>query len=260
MEYRAPDEHADSERERLGHLSSVADRGSGRTFLRLGLGPGWDCLEVGPGNASMARWLSEQVGPAGRVLAVDIDLRFVDAAAALGNLEFRRHDIAAAVPEPEAFDLAHARAVLEHVPERERALANMVSSVRPGGWVVVQDVDWRHFDAQELPEPFGTLHRSLGATYDAAAGYDRNFGGRLHVSMSDAGLTEVELRGRVFAMHGGTPSAEWYLAALERAVPAIVDGGLMDADAAAAAIDQARDPSFLVQSPVSVAAWGRRPA
>lgn len=83
--------------------------------------------------------------------------------------------------------------------------------------MVVQDVDWRHFDAQELPEPFGTLHRSLGATYDAAAGYDRNFGGRLHVSMSDAGLTEVELRGRVFAMHGGTPSAEWYLAALERA-------------------------------------------
>ena len=259
MEYRAPDEHADSERERLGHLSSVADRGSARTFVRLGLTSGWDCLEVGAGNGSMAEWLAGQVGPTGRVVAVDIDLRFIGDAVPQPNLEVRRHDIAAGPPEVSAFDLAHARAVLEHVPQRELALAHMVSSVRPGGWVVIQDVDWRHFDAQPLPEPFGTLHRALIETYDAAAGYDRNFGGRLHVELAAAGLVDVELRGRVFAMHGGTPTAEWYLAALERAVPAIVDAGLMDVAAATAAIDQARDPSFVVQSPVSIAAWGRRP-
>ena len=32
-------------------------------------------------------------------------------------------------------------AVLEHIPDRERALARMIAAVRPGGWVVAEDLD-----------------------------------------------------------------------------------------------------------------------
>ena len=45
---------------------------------RLGLGPGWRCLEVGAGSGSVARWLAAKVGPEGSVLATDIDTRWVD--------------------------------------------------------------------------------------------------------------------------------------------------------------------------------------
>ena len=72
----------------------------------------------------------------------------------------RQHDIAVDRLPAEHFDLAHARAVLQHVPAREQALANMVAATKPGGWVVIEDVDWLVFDAQDLPEPFATLQRT----------------------------------------------------------------------------------------------------
>ena len=33
----------------------------------------------------------------------------------------------------------------------------MIAATKPGGWVVVGDVDWIEFDAQLVPEPFATL-------------------------------------------------------------------------------------------------------
>lgn len=257
--YRVDDGAADDERRRLAELGVVADRGSARTLLGLGLGPGWRVLEVGAGDAGLARWLAAQVAPGGEVLAVDVDDRFLGAEDVEG-LRLLVHDITAVVPGPGGFDVAHARAVLEHVPERERALRNMVDAVRPGGWVVLEDTDWTHFDAQPLPEPFATLHRTLQEGYVAAAGYDPHLGGRLHRFLADAGLVEVDLRAGVTAMHGGTSSAEWYVRALARSVPMLVESGAVDADLADAAIAQGRDPSFLVQGPVAVTAWGRRPA
>ena len=35
----------------------------------------------------------------------------------------------------------HARLVLVHVPQRAQALAAMVSVLRPGGWLVVEEAD-----------------------------------------------------------------------------------------------------------------------
>ncbi len=39
------------------------------------------------------------------------------------------------------FDLAHARAALTHIPERRRALERIISAIRPGGWLMIEDVD-----------------------------------------------------------------------------------------------------------------------
>src|SRR6478609_6408021 len=118
VEYRVPDELADAERERLGHLTTLADRGSAGTLARLGVDEGWACLEVGAGNGSLARWLAERVGPTGRVVATDVDDRFVEVGDA-PQLTFRMHDITSGPPEDGAFDVAHARAVLEHIPKRD---------------------------------------------------------------------------------------------------------------------------------------------
>ena len=40
------------------------------------------------------------------------------------------------------YDLVHARLLLEHLPERERALDKLVRSLRVGGWIVIEDVDY----------------------------------------------------------------------------------------------------------------------
>ena len=214
-------------------------------------------LEVGAGGGGLARWLAEQVGPDGRVLATDVDLQFVGDQPP--NVELVRHDIVTDPLPPERFDLAHARAVLQHVDRREQALANMVAATRPGGWVVVEDVDWLVFEHQDLPEPFATLSRTVLASSVGAYGYDGYWGRRLLGALRSAGLVAVESRGKVVTMHGATPSAEWYVLALERAAPALVADGRLDADLVTTALAQAHDPDFAVLGPLTISAWGRRP-
>jgi SAM-dependent methyltransferase len=257
--YGVSDDPGDVAREavRHGHLATGFDAGSARLLSRLGLAPGWHVLEVGAGGGSLARWLADQVGAHGRVMATDVDLQFVGDQPA--NVILRTHDIATD-PLPAAhFDLAHARAVLQHVPAREQALATMVSATKPGGWVVIEDVDWLVFDAQDLPEPFATLHRTLRAAYVESAGYDPFWGRRLLAALGDAGLVDVESRGSVRTMHGATAGADWYVLALERAGPRLVADGLVDQDLVDAALAQARQPTFAVLGPLAISAWGRRP-
>ena len=251
-----PDDVA-KETYRHGLLAEGFDRDSAGLLSRLGLAPGGHVLEVGAGGGSLARWLADQVGPDGRVMATDIDLQFVGEQPA--NEIVRQHDVAVD-PLPAAhFDLVHARAVLQHLPAREQALANMVAATKPGGWVVVEDVDWLVFDAQELPEPFATLSRTVRQAHTETSGYDGHWGRRMLGAFRSAGLVDIESRGKVVTMHGGTPSAEWYVLALERARPGLIESGLLPVELIDEALAQAREPSFEVLGPLAISAWGRRP-
>jgi SAM-dependent methyltransferase len=103
--------------DRLRALESLFDDASMRHLARVGVvTEGWRCLEVGCGAGGIARRLAARVGTGGRVVATDLDIRFVEGHG-LGNLEVRRHDILADPLEEGAFDLAHARAVIMHIPD-----------------------------------------------------------------------------------------------------------------------------------------------
>src|SRR5215470_17301474 len=81
---------------RFAALSALFDPGTKQHIEARGLRPGWRCLEVGGGGGTIAAWLASRVGPDGRVLATDIDPRFLQSLE-IPNLEVRRHDI---VEEP----------------------------------------------------------------------------------------------------------------------------------------------------------------
>jgi 2-polyprenyl-3-methyl-5-hydroxy-6-metoxy-1,4-benzoquinol methylase len=102
-----------------------------RNLESLGVCEGWHCLEVGAGGGTIADWLCARVGSSGHVVAIDIDTRFVEQLDH-PNLEVRRQDIAEiGAVEADAFDLVHARMVLEHVTARDETLRNMVTALRP---------------------------------------------------------------------------------------------------------------------------------
>jgi SAM-dependent methyltransferase len=257
--YRISEQERDVEleRRRLAILGRVFDPPTERLLERLGLRPGWRCLEVGAGGGSLARWLASRVTPGGSVLATDIDVRFQTEGVA--GLEVRRHDVVVDPLPEDAFDLVHARGVLQHIERREEALDQMVAAARPGGVVVVQDVDWLQFDHQEVPEPFATLSRLMRRHSESQHGYDGAWGRRLVAALRARGLEGVECEGRVFTMHGGTDSAEWYVLALDRAAPALVAAGVLPEGLVAGAVAQARDPAFAILSPTRMAGWGRKP-
>src|SRR2546425_1749627 len=131
----------EKERERLAGLEVSLDPGTTRILETVGVGPGWMCLEVAGGGGSITKWLCDRVGAKGRVLATDLNTRFLDA---LGeqNLEVRVHDITADDLPEATFDLIHARLLLEHLSGRDVALKQMVSALKPGGWLLVEDLDW----------------------------------------------------------------------------------------------------------------------
>ena len=55
------------ERVRLAGLELALDPGTREHLMRLGVGPGTRCLEIGAGGGSVACWLAERVAPGGLV-------------------------------------------------------------------------------------------------------------------------------------------------------------------------------------------------
>ena len=66
--------------------------------------------------------------------------------------------------------------MLQHLAQREAVLDAMIEAAKPGGWIVVGDVDWIQFDAQIVPEPFATLSRTLRDLSVQQHGYDGTWG------------------------------------------------------------------------------------
>ena len=126
--------------QRFAALSLLFDPVTLRQFDACGMRHGWHCWEVGAGGASLVRKIAERVGNSGRVLATDIDESWAKEAVA-PNVEVRKHDVARENPPNEVFDLVHARLVLVHIPQRDRAFQNMISTLKPGGWLVIEDAD-----------------------------------------------------------------------------------------------------------------------
>ena len=185
------------EHDRLHALEALFDDASAHHLARLGVGPGWRCLEVGAGAGGVARWLADRVGPSGQVLATDLDPRFLDGHGR-ANLQVRQHDILTDPLPDTLFDLAHARAVLEHTPHREQALARMVCRA-PRWWVVVEDVDFGEAMASALarylhPHGHGSGYQRLMRSFEAlfaAIGADASFGTQLPQALLDAGLEQI---------------------------------------------------------------------
>jgi len=132
---------AEDESRRLQLLEQRLDPLTQRRIQRLGVGKGARCLEVGGGRGSITRWLSEVVGPAGRVIATDLQLGFlaeIDAA----NVEVVRHDIRTDTFPPDSFDLIHTRAVLMHMSPGMDLLRRIVTWLAPGGWLMLEEPDF----------------------------------------------------------------------------------------------------------------------
>ncbi|MFL6163366.1 MAG: class I SAM-dependent methyltransferase [Jatrophihabitantaceae bacterium] len=232
----------------------------------LGIAPGWRVWEVGAGGASVPDWLAGQVGPSGRVLATDIDLSWLEPAAGRPPerpaYQALRHDVAADPPVAGPFDLVHARLVLVHVPDRARALAAMISVLRPGGWLLVEDAD-PALQPLACPDEFGPDQRLANELRRgfrqllAERGADLGYGRTLPRLLRTAGLTGVA--SDCYFPVGGRLCEQLELATISQLRGRLIEAGLASeqqierhlATVAAGGLDLATAPL--------VSAWGRTP-
>jgi SAM-dependent methyltransferase len=244
---------------RFDALSALFDPGTIRHLEDRGIGAGWQCLEVGGGGGSITAWLAERVGPTGHVLVTDIDSRFLEPLDA-SNVEVRRHDVVTDPLPQAAFDLIHARAVLIHLPERERVLARLVAALKPGGWLVDEEFDSASMLPDQTKYPGEILLKTQLAMMRLMddRGVERRFGRMLFERLRSLGLDAVDAEARMSMWHCGSPGASLMRVNFEQLREAMISGGYITAQQIAQDISRLGNPLFMAPSPIMWAAWGQR--
>jgi SAM-dependent methyltransferase len=246
-------------RARYAALSALFDAGTRRHLLDRELAPGWRCLEVGAGGGSIARWLGRRVGPTGRVIATDIDIRFLDGVRR-ENVEVLRHDITRDPVPLASFDLVHARMILIHLPERDAVVRKLAGALKRGGWLVCEE-----FDAVSAgPDPAVSPHETLLKAHSAMRrlSSDRRVDGRygrlLFGRLRELGLTELGADGRISMVQSGSPAASLLRASYELRRTAMIEAGYITEAEFDADLARMETADFMMPAPILWSVWGRR--
>ena len=249
------------ERERLANMEAVFDPMTIQCLATVGVGDGWNCLEVGAGGGSMVEWLAKRVAPSGRVVATDLQTKFL-AAIDASNVEVRQHNVLTDELESNAFDLVSARKVLEHLADPSPALQRMVAAARPGGYVLVEDADMASYRRVTTPRPelFEKVYVAFLETMKAS-GFNPYLGVDLANLLRGAGLEEVQLRGWTGEWTGapGDPTGAVYRLTFEKMRPKIIERGAITNDEADHFLADVQSPGFHAVTGIHFAAWGKKP-
>jgi SAM-dependent methyltransferase len=252
-----------AQRERLRTLEALNDAGTKQQLTARGVTEGWRCLEVGAGGGSIAAWLCDRVAPDGAVVATDLDTTVLGELSH-PNLEVRVHDVLVDDLPKGEFDLVHLRLLLAWMAEPRIALQRLVAALRPGGWLVAEELDF----ASAVPDPamgaeacarFARLAEAHNAVLAEHHGFDFTYGRRVAGDLEDSGLTDCACEGRASMWRGDNAGGLIWRLTIAQLRETIIASARMAAADLDAAMALCGEPRFSSLSPVMVAAWGRRP-
>ncbi|HZN12593.1 MAG TPA: methyltransferase domain-containing protein [Blastocatellia bacterium] len=252
-------------RERLRIISRVLRPSTTSLLGRLGVGDGMTCLDVGCGGGDVTAEIASRVGPRGRAVGVDMDEAKLEIARreaeeqGIRNVEFRALDIRRQ-EAGSGFDLVYARFLLTHLDDPAEAVAAFRRHLRPGGLVVVEDIDFSGY----FTYPECQAHRRYRELYCAVVrkrGGDPDIGPRLPSLLAEGGFDEV---GVAVVQPVGTQGEVKLISPIT--MESIADVALSDGLASREEIDAvvrelyefADNPQTLASLPRIVQAWGRR--
>lgn len=222
-------------------------------------------LDVGCGPAALLS-AAARLRPQDIVTGVDASkerLRFAaDRVALLRNADVL-HACAMRLPFGDNhFDLVWTRFLLEYLPEPAGAIAEMVRVCRPGGEVLLQDLDGQLAWHDPLDERLGSrIERTLASL--ARTGFDPYIGRKLFRLARHAGLVDVRVDVEPYHLIAGQASANelaLWRAKLEIARPSI-QAALGDEEGGAAIasfVAHLEDPDTLTYC-VQFTVRGRKP-
>lgn len=251
-------------RDRLRLLSQVMGPENRRLLADVDIPGNASCVDLGCGGGDVTVELARIVGPAGNVLGIDKDTVVLDIARketlelGLTNVSFKCHDVMTWAP-PDDFDVVYARFLLTHLSDPLKVLINARSYLRPGGIVIIEDIDFRgHFSEPDCP----ALQRSVDL-YSATVrnrGGDPYIGPRLPALLRDAGYQNIQMR--MFhptAMEGGVKHL--ICVTLESISAKVIEDSLIAPSQLRKTIDElnafACDPRTVLGGPRVFQVWGQ---
>jgi arsenite methyltransferase len=193
--------------EQLEELYRTRDVQRRRQLVRAALGaqPGERILDIGCGPGFYVAELLDQVGAQGAVVGVDASTQMLGVAArrceGRPNVAFHEGDAASLPVADESFDAALCVQVLEYVTKPAVALAEMHRVLKPGGRLVVWDVDWATVSWHST-DP-ARMARALRAWDEHLT--DPSLPRTLTRHLRGAGFADVGVEGHVFATNELSP-------------------------------------------------------
>lgn len=250
---------------RLNVLSDVLRQHTKALLRAHGVGSGTSFLDLGCGGGNVAAMVAEMVGGSGSVTAIDFDDSIVtlakdDAAAAgIPNISFRTVSVYD-IEYDGVFDVAYARFLLSHLNDPERVLRLMMRSVKPGGKVIVEDVQFSgHFC-----HPHSSAFEAYLQYYAAAAkskGADAEIGPALFSLFRQAGMEQVGFD--VVQPCFNTGPGKWMgYYTLDKIKPALVQQHIADPEAIENTLRELKafteDEHTIISLPRIFRVWGVR--
>jgi ubiquinone/menaquinone biosynthesis C-methylase UbiE len=252
----------------IRHLVEQAEvyaREANELFDLVGLASGTAAIDVGCGVMGALHLLAERVGPGGRVVGLDREVRMVEFARNLAQqrglaIEFIAADATATGLPDRSFDLVHTRTLLLNVQNPEQILTEMVRIAKPGAVVAVQEPDASAWNCDPPHPAFDILRDAIVSAY-RRTGKDFSIGRRIGRMLGDAGLNEVRVRPTARATRAGDFYQTFLLTIAGLVRDVIVPAGELTADEfesyTAALRAHLEAPGTITCQPIMWQAWGR---
>lgn len=245
------DQHA-GQLARLRTLEYAFDPLSQTVFADLNLPERPAILDLGAGAGSLAGWLARQYSGA-TVTATDLDTRFLTA---VPGIQVLTHNVVTDDFPAASFDVVHARALLCHLNQREDILTRAMAWVRPGGWLVIEDVS-----LQPSLDTANSLFRKVAqagiALLEQSVGSDMLWADTLPQRMHDLGLARVGHRTLEGRIGDESPADTFWAATTAQAGPALLKLGLLTQNELDAMASLRASPAFCEAALTMVSAWGQ---
>lgn len=259
---------AAAELERLRLQAQVWEPEAEALLDRIGVAPGWNCVDLGCGAMGILGPLSRRVGDAGRVIGVDVQPRHLAAARAfvrqgdLANVELVESDAYTTGLPGTAFDLVHVGFLFAPAGRDEHLVAEMERLVRPGGVLAIQEPDSVAWTCIPAHHAWARLTSLIRAAF-ARGGGDFDAGRRTYSMLRRAGLHDVQLRAAVLALADGHPYRRLPIQFVASLRQRILEGHLMEQTELEEVIAEcervAADPDTYMTTFLVTQVWGRMP-
>jgi ubiquinone/menaquinone biosynthesis C-methylase UbiE len=260
-----PLERRDGEIERL-HVQGAAMAPDSAIMLdRIGVAPGWTCLDLACGPGGITALMSERVGKAGRVVGLDADPVFLEHARrhAPRNVAFVLGNAYRSDLPDGGFDLVHMRFVASTAGEPETLLKEAIRLARPGGTVAAQEPDMATLNCYPPHPAWERLKSALEAAF-TSVGSDIRLAQRLFALARHAGLEDVQYRPFLLGIRSSDPMADYLPSTVESLRRTIIDHGLLAGGELDTALADCRahlrDPDTVFTTYAVAQVWGRTPA
>jgi SAM-dependent methyltransferase len=188
--------------------------------------------DIGCGTGTISRWMAQRMGSAGQVDAIDISKEQIEVAKArphdarIGKIKFGEGSAYEPPLPANSYDIVFCRLVLCHLKEPERAIEQMVNLLKPGGRLVLVDMDLRTAFTMPPSVDYDAWLHEGSSKHDGNIGVDYQIGLRLHELLLAADMQTTYLAADQPIFNRGPEKYLWEKT-WRNALPFVVSAGTM---------------------------------